>query len=156
MTISGVQYNTALYICQICAARISSKRWRRNLENLLSESFRQYQKLVSISFFPSRPQFNKTSLITAYPTKLEKYLGNAPEESISKVVNSGNLFKTSKLEWVNTAPVQKYLVLVFVFGQRFLKKISQFYSTIEHQHIPHFIISTGAQSPLRVRQKSQM
>ena len=48
---------------------------------------------------------------------------------MSNVVNSGNLFKTSKLERVNTAPVQKYLVLVFVFGEWFLKKISQFYST---------------------------
>ena len=48
---------------------------------------------------------------------------------MSNVVNSGNLFKTSKLERVNTAPVQKYLVLVFVFGEWFLKKISLFYST---------------------------
>ena len=155
MTIPGVQYNTALYICQICAARISSKRWGRNLENLLSESFRQYQKLVSISFFHLVRSLTKHHYSQHIPQNL-KYLGNAPEESISKVVNSGNLFKTSKLEWVNTAPVQKYLVLVFVFGQRFLKKISQFYSTIEHKHIPYFIISTGAQSPLRMRQKSEM
>ena len=58
---------------------------------------------------------------------------------MSNVINSGNLFKTSKLERVNTAPVQKYLVLVFVFGEWFLKKSANF--------IQHFFERQFALSP---------
>ena len=125
---------------QYCTVHLSDMCWKKQVKEvkkklgeLTFQKFQTISKTCVNQFFPPCLRFNKTSLITAYPTKLEVF---RTPESISKVVNSGNLFKTSKLEWVNTAPVQKYLVLVFVFGQRLLKKISQFYLTVEHKHIP--------------------